>query len=92
MASPKVLLFVALGLVGAFFAAAWIRARHARPAGASTKGLPDAWELGVGVVTNFFDTLGIGSFAPTTSAWKLRSTMPDELIPARSTSDTRRPS
>jgi uncharacterized membrane protein YfcA len=32
-------------------------------------------------MTNFFDTLGIGSFAPTTSAFKLRGTVRDELIP-----------
>ena len=35
----------------------------------------------VGFVTNFFDTLGIGSFAPTTSIWRLRRMVPDELIP-----------
>jgi uncharacterized membrane protein YfcA len=32
-------------------------------------------------VTNFFDTLGIGSFAPTTSIFKLRRMVPDERIP-----------
>jgi uncharacterized membrane protein YfcA len=37
--------------------------------------------LAVGFVTNFFDTLGIGSFAPTTSIFKLRKLVPDELIP-----------
>jgi uncharacterized membrane protein YfcA len=35
----------------------------------------------IGFVTNFFDTLGIGSFAPTTSIFKLRKLVPDELIP-----------
>jgi uncharacterized membrane protein YfcA len=35
----------------------------------------------VGFVTNFFDTLGIGSFAPTTAYFKLRARMPDEQIP-----------
>jgi uncharacterized membrane protein YfcA len=35
----------------------------------------------VGFVTNFFDTLGIGSFAPTTAYFKLRARMPDEEIP-----------
>jgi uncharacterized membrane protein YfcA len=34
-----------------------------------------------GFVANFFDTLGIGSFAPTTAYFKLRSRMPDEQIP-----------
>jgi uncharacterized membrane protein YfcA len=32
-------------------------------------------------VTNFFDTLGIGSYAPTTSVYKLMKLVPDELIP-----------
>ena len=35
----------------------------------------------VGFVTNFFDTLGIGSFAPTTAYFKLRARIPDEEIP-----------
>ena len=32
-------------------------------------------------MTNFFDTLGIGSFAPTTAAIRTRRLMPDEAIP-----------
>jgi uncharacterized membrane protein YfcA len=35
----------------------------------------------VGFVTNFFDTLGIGSFAPTTSLFKFFRMAPDEKIP-----------
>src|SRR5688572_13823274 len=35
----------------------------------------------IGFVTNFFDTLGIGSFAPTTAIFKLLRRMPDEQIP-----------
>jgi uncharacterized membrane protein YfcA len=35
----------------------------------------------LGFVTNFFDTLGIGSFAPATAYFKLRARMPDEEIP-----------
>jgi uncharacterized membrane protein YfcA len=89
MASPKVLLFVALALFAAVFFASWVRARRTQPEGvrggvaegAGGRGFPTLWELSVGAVTNFFDTLGIGSFAPTTSAWKLRRTVPDEMIP-----------
>ncbi len=36
----------------------------------------------LGAVTNFFDTLGIGSFAPTTAWFKFRKLVPDKLIPA----------
>lgn len=35
----------------------------------------------VGFGTNFFDTLGIGSFAPTTSLFKLKNVVSDEEIP-----------
>lgn len=35
----------------------------------------------IGFVTNFFDTLGIGSFAPTMAAFKLTKNVPDRLIP-----------
>ena len=35
----------------------------------------------LGFVTNFFDTLGIGSFAPTTAAFRARRLVSDELIP-----------
>ncbi len=35
----------------------------------------------IGVVANFFDTLGIGSFAPSTTAFKLTKSGDDVLIP-----------
>src|SRR5436190_17156350 len=35
----------------------------------------------IGVVTDFLDTLGIGSFAPTTALFKFRGRPADELIP-----------
>lgn len=38
--------------------------------------------VGLGAVTNFFDTLGIGSFAPTTAWIKFRKLVPDSFIPA----------
>src|SRR3954467_11795614 len=34
----------------------------------------------LGAVTNFFDTLGIGSFAPTMAWLKFRKLVPDKLI------------
>jgi len=36
--------------------------------------------VAVGAITNFFDTLGIGSFAPTMAWLKLRNLIPDQLI------------
>lgn len=42
---------------------------------------PNVEALGLGAIVNFFDTLGIGSFA-TTAAWlKFRKLVPDRLIP-----------
>lgn len=35
----------------------------------------------IGVVTNFFDTLGIGSFAPTTALLKVTKSIDDRLLP-----------
>jgi uncharacterized membrane protein YfcA len=43
--------------------------------------LPTPVETAIGFVTNFFDTLGIGSFAPTTSLFKFFKLVPDEKIP-----------
>lgn len=45
------------------------------------EGLPGTRELGIGFVTNFFDTLGIGSYAPTTSMFKAWKMVRDEWIP-----------
>ena len=42
---------------------------------------PDAEAMGLSAVVNFFDTLGIGSFAPTTAWMKFRHMVPDRLIP-----------
>ena len=42
---------------------------------------PDPESIGLGVVTNFFDTLGIGSYATTTAVYKLRRLVPVKLIP-----------
>lgn len=42
---------------------------------------PIAMLLGIGAVANFFDTLGVGSFATTTAALRLGRLMDDENIP-----------
>ena len=44
--------------------------------------VPTLESIGLGAVTNFLDTLGIGSFAPTTAWIKLRGLVPDSFIPA----------
>src|SRR5690349_7558537 len=42
---------------------------------------PTALQTGLGFVTAFFDTLGIGSFATTTAVFKLKAMVPVQLIP-----------
>jgi uncharacterized membrane protein YfcA len=42
---------------------------------------PTLESIGLGAVVSFFDTLGIGSFAPTTAWLKFRKLVPDRLIP-----------
>ncbi len=42
---------------------------------------PSVEAMGLSAVVNFFDTLGIGSFAPTTAWLKFRRLVPDRLIP-----------
>jgi len=79
MSTEKRVLFALLLAITAIFIAAWVRSVRRRPPPAGMR--PTALELLVGFVTNFFDTLGIGSFAPTTSIFKLRRMVPDERIP-----------
>ena len=45
------------------------------------RAVPKLEAIVVGAVVNFFDTLGIGSFAPTTAWLKFRKLVPDRLIP-----------
>ena len=67
-------ILLALVLFALAYAVLWARRYPTSPAARPT---PDA--LLTGFVTNFFDTLGIGSFATTTSIFKFRKTMvPDD--------------
>jgi uncharacterized membrane protein YfcA len=45
------------------------------------RAIPKIEAILLGAVVSFFDTLGIGSFAPTTAWLKLRKMVPDRLIP-----------
>ena len=67
LSDPKTILLAALLLVTATFVALWARTSLLR--------------IGVGFLTNFFDTLGIGSFATTTTLFRLKKLVADEHIP-----------
>jgi uncharacterized membrane protein YfcA len=76
----KALLLLALALLSVLFLAAWVIA--ARRAKARLRdAVPGPLAVAIGAVTDFLDTLGIGSFATTTSLYKLTGAVSDEEIP-----------
>jgi uncharacterized membrane protein YfcA len=86
--NPILALQTALGVLTAVFAAGWsaavIAVRRSRGTDASPAtdaGLPSGTQVGIGAVTNFFDTLGIGSFATTTAIFRALRILPDRFIP-----------
>lgn len=81
MLDAKTTLLLVLGIVGAGFVVFWgfELARAKRTGGERV--VPNAWELLVGFVTDFLDTLGIGSFATTTTLYRWRKTIDDRLLP-----------
>jgi len=70
-------LLSALSLIAVYFTTVLLRTAHKRGELA-----PKPEAIGLGAVTDFFDTLGIGSFAPTTAYMKLRKMAPDSYFPA----------
>jgi uncharacterized membrane protein YfcA len=76
----KALLLLALALLSAFFLVTWvIAARRAKARVADA--VPGPLAVAIGALTDFLDTLGIGSFAPTTSLYKITGVVSDEEIP-----------
>jgi uncharacterized membrane protein YfcA len=77
------LLFVALAVLTLTFVGTWFwegrKEAAADRAGGGAR--PPVGQLLIGFVANFLDTLGIGSFATTTSIWRPRRLVPDEQIP-----------
>lgn len=87
MLTPLLALQAALAAFTAYYIGAWFsgaRAAQATPSApveARDAAAPSASHFGLGMITNFFDTLGIGSFAPTTAVFKFFKMVPDRLIP-----------
>ena len=86
--NPISALLAALAGLTAIFVAAWTKAvmtaRQAQTGDtnpATDARFPTASQIGIGAVTNFFDTLGIGSFATTTALFRLWRLVPDRIIP-----------
>jgi uncharacterized membrane protein YfcA len=84
--NPITGLLAALGVLTVSFVVGWAKIVRGSstpavndPAG--DRRFPSALQLGIGAVTNFFDTLGIGSFATTTAAFRAWKVVPDRIIP-----------
>jgi uncharacterized membrane protein YfcA len=81
MPDAKTTLFVLLAVVGVLFLAVWIPDLVRASRAGAERVRPNAWELVVGYFTDFLDTLGIGSFATTTTLYRMRRTIDDRLLP-----------
>src|SRR3954471_11217605 len=81
------IVYLALAAFSAVFGGAWGKQiGEARASGGPEDPARDArWptlgQNAIGFVTNFFDFLGIGSFATTTATYRLSRLVPDRLIP-----------
>ncbi|MFT4515659.1 MAG: putative membrane protein YfcA [Planctomycetota bacterium] len=69
---------VLFALLGAF---ALVHARNLAQRRQGIAQRPTYLQVLIGFATNFFDTLGIGNFAPTTAAYRIWRVVPDALIP-----------
>src|SRR3954452_22896454 len=86
--NPISLLLVALGVLTAIYVGSWgsivasvRRERDANASPATDARFPDGLSIGTGALTNFLDTLGIGSFATTTALFRAFKMVPDRIIP-----------
>ena len=80
MPSAKTMLFVVLGIFVTIYLIGWISVERKRQH-AATDTKPEPKGLLIGFITNFFDTLGIGSFATTTTAFHHLRMVDDRVIP-----------
>src|SRR5689334_13832635 len=75
-AGMLIALLIPISLAALAYSFFYLRAFLKRPA------LPNVEAIVLGAVTDFFDTLGIGSFAPTIAWFKFRRMVEDRLIPS----------
>jgi uncharacterized membrane protein YfcA len=86
--NPITALLGALAALTAVFVGAWarviaaVRGERGTAASAATDArFPTPLSIGVGALTNFLDTLGIGSFATSTALFRGFKMVPDRIIP-----------
>lgn len=86
--SPITGLLGTLSAITAVYLGVWVRAmmaaRSSPLAGATPVTdvrFPTPFQVFIGAATNFFDTLGIGSYAPTTALFRMNKVVGDRIIP-----------
>jgi uncharacterized membrane protein YfcA len=79
MKRMKTALFIALAITAVGFALFWLM--EVRKRSGIKGGVPGPVDTLIGFGTNFLDTLGVGSYATTSSLFKLLHLVPDEQIP-----------
>jgi uncharacterized membrane protein YfcA len=85
--NPITGLMTVLGALTVVYIGGWAKAFQAarqspqRDSPATDTRFPDGFQIGLGAVTNFLDSLGIGSFATTTTIFRLKAMCPDRIIP-----------
>lgn len=79
--SAKTLLLAILGFITFVYVIYWITVLRRTPVSSGESRSVRPVHLAIGFVTCFFDTLGISSFATTTSLFKFARLVPDRVIP-----------
>jgi len=80
--NPITGLLAALAAITALFVGGWARSITASKTKAR---FPNGLEIFIGALTNFFDALGIGSYAPTTALFRFFRVVDDRVIPGTMT-------
>lgn len=80
---PKTILLAGMILIGVVYFIFWFTtvSRQRAAAGDASAATPQPATLGISFIANFFDTLGIGSYATTTSMFRFWNVVRDEKIP-----------
>ncbi len=78
MTDIRVLLLAAIVLLAALFVWRWWQSARRSP---GERAWPTPVQVVIGFVVSFFDTLGIGSLATTTTTFKALRMVPDERLP-----------
>jgi uncharacterized membrane protein YfcA len=80
MTSGRFALLLGIGVISLWYVWRWVSLERAAE-GTGRPRMPRPGDVVIGFVALFFDTLGIGAFAPTTAVYKIQRRVADEEIP-----------